>query len=151
MRAVLVSIALAACGGGGTARPDGPPAPRSTAHSSSIAVSGDGATIYVVNADSDSVSILDARGRALIAEIALGSAPAVDATGRFWPAVMPRALALSPDGATLYVTGERSSRLYSIDLATRRVAGSVVVGSEPTGVVVAPDGAAVYVACSNDG
>ena len=151
MIAMIIMIVCAACGGGATSSPDAaPPAPGPTAHSSSIAVSADGATIFVVNADLDSVSILDAHARTLTAEIALGPAPAAAADGSFAPAVMPRALALSPDGATLYVTGERAGKLYAIDLATRATE-SVAVGSEPIGVAVSPDGANVYVACSNDG
>ena len=54
-----------------------------------------------------------------------GAAPAVDpTTSRFDPAVEPRALALDSTGATLYVTGERSGRLYAIDTAKVRVKGS---------------------------
>ena len=63
---------------------------------------------------------------------------------------MPRALALSPDEATLYVTGQRSGALYAIDVASGAVTASVAVCSEPVGVVVSPDGASVYVACSQD-
>ncbi|HEY0251745.1 MAG TPA: YncE family protein, partial [Kofleriaceae bacterium] len=63
------------------------------------------------------------------------------------PSVMPRALAVSADGATLYVTGQRAGKLFAIDLATR-VVTSVVVGSEPIGVLVV--GGSVYVACSQD-
>ena len=146
LAALLCSLA-AACGddlvppGGGAA---------ATSHSASIAVSADGATVYVVNADADSVSLIDAAGRALEAELLLGDGhPAPDADGAFTPAVMPRALALAPDGATLYVTGERSGALYAIDLASRQIR-SVAVGSEPIGVAVSADGAAVYVACSQD-
>ena len=119
-------------------------------HSSSIAISGDGRTLYVVNADADSVSVIDAAGRKLVAEILLAPArPAADARGAYTPAVMPRALALAPDGATLYVTGQRAGALFAIDLATRQVR-SVSVGSEPLGVAVSPDGATVFVACTQD-
>ena len=134
--------------------PDAPPiAPIvSTAHSGSIAVGSDGSTLYVVNADADSVSVIDTRSRALKTEILLaGTSPTIDGSGAYTPAVMPRALALSPDGNTLYVTGERASALYAIDLASSTVSRSVAVGSEPIGVVVSPDGSAVFVACSNDG
>jgi YVTN family beta-propeller protein len=56
---------------------------------------------------------------------------------------------LSPDGGTLYVTGQRSGLLYAIDLATQAVL-SVTVGSEPAGVTVSADGTSIYVACSQD-
>jgi YVTN family beta-propeller protein len=145
VKKLLFAIALAACGD--NAPP--PPAPVMRAdHSSSIAATGD--AVYVVNADADSVSLLDPATRSLVAEVPLGAAPpAVDGSGAFTPAVMPRALALSPDGATLYVTGERSGQLYAIDLATRSVR-STPVGSEPIGVLVSPDGKRVFVALSQD-
>ncbi len=150
----LLVLALGACGRDPRpAAPDGSPAdvppasPIARDHGSSIAVSRDGTRVYVVNADSDSVSILDAQARTLVAEIALGPAPMIAGDGSFTPAVMPRALALAPSGDTLYVTGQRAGRVFAIDLATRAVT-SAVVGSEPIGVV-ATDGA-IYVACSAD-
>ncbi|HMG21547.1 MAG TPA: hypothetical protein VK607_09535, partial [Kofleriaceae bacterium] len=89
-------------------------------------------------------------GRALVAEILLAPAhPVPDAHGGYTPAVMPRALALAPDGATLYVTGQRAGALFAIELATRRVR-SVAIGSEPVGVAVSADGATVFAACAQD-
>jgi YVTN family beta-propeller protein len=145
MRLALAAILLAACGDND---PPPVPAPVHADHSSSIVATAD--AIYVVNADADSVSILDPQARSLVAEVLLaGSHPMPAADGTFTPAVQPRALALSPDGKTLYVTGERSGMLYAIDLASRDV-HSVAVGSEPVGVVVSPDGETVFVACSQD-
>jgi YVTN family beta-propeller protein len=119
-------------------------------HSSSIAVSHDGDAVYVVNPDADSVSIIDPRGRSLVTEILLaGAHPAPDASGAFTPAVMPRALALSPDGAKLYVTGERSGALYAIDVVSGATTSGLVC-SEPIGVAVSTDGHDVFVACSQD-
>jgi YVTN family beta-propeller protein len=142
-------LVLAACDTQGVTPAATPPP---AAHSSSMALSADGATLYVVDADADSVAVIDTRKRALLAEILLaGAPPAPDpATGAFTPAVMPRSLALAPDGETLYVSGQRSGQLYAIDVATRRVVGEVAVGSEPIGVLVGADGASVYVAVSQD-
>src|SRR5271168_5416936 len=84
--------------GGGGAHAGGPVA----MHSSSIAVSPDGLTVYVVNADADSVSQIDTKGRKLVREIPLAAGPpAVDANGHYTPAVGPRALALSPQKGLL--------------------------------------------------
>jgi YVTN family beta-propeller protein len=118
-------------------------------HSSSIALSAAGDRLFVVNADADSVSEIDPAGRALVHEVALGSPVLDPVTGAFTPSVMPRALAVSPDGATLYVTGQRAGALFAIDVASSAVR-SVEVGSEPIGVLVSPDGAEVFVACSQD-
>ena len=143
MKRALLVTALAACGDNLH-----PPPAMQGAHSSSIAATDE--AVYVVNADTDSVSIVDPRGRSLVAEIRLAPAPpAVDDGGAFTPAVTPRALALAPDAATLYVTGQRAGRLYAIDLATRAVR-STPVGSEPVGVLVSPDGKRVFVALAQD-
>ncbi|HEY0480998.1 MAG TPA: hypothetical protein VGD37_25960 [Kofleriaceae bacterium] len=143
-------VTLAACSGADGAMTEPPPAAARGDHSSSITVSADGRTVYVVNADADSVSVIDAGSRTLAGEILLAPArPAPDAHGAYTPAVMPRALVLAPDGATLYVTGQRAGALFAIDLPTRRVR-SVAVGSEPVGVAVSADGATVFVACTQD-
>lgn len=122
-------------------------------HSASLALSSDGRLLFVANPEADSVSVVDVGKRKLQREILLApSPPAVDpGTGAYTPAVMPRDVALSPDGATLYVTGERSSRLYAVDVESAKVTGSVRVGSEPIGVVVSSDGKHAFVACSEDG
>lgn len=144
----LVSLALLAACGDNLPPHETTPVAYTAAHSGSIVATAD--AVYVVNADSDSVSVIDAHARSLASEILLaGSRPAPAADGSFAPAVQPRALALSPDGKTLYVTGERSGQLYAIDVATHDVR-SVAVGSEPVGVAVTPDGATVFVACSQD-
>jgi YVTN family beta-propeller protein len=123
------------------------------AHSSSMAISPDGKLLAVVNPEADTVSFLDLGARALAREVLLASAPpAADATtGAFAPAVMPRSVAFSPDGKTLYVSGERSSAVHVVDVAAGAVRQSIHVGSEPVGLVVAPGGASVLVACSQDG
>jgi YVTN family beta-propeller protein len=158
MRPVCTSLALLALLGcsraphpapdAGSTAPDAGPG---LAHSSSIAVTRDGSRLFVVNADSDSVSVLDPVGRALLAEVPLApSPPAPDATGAFAPAVMPRALALSPDEKTLYVTGQRSGALHVLDVASNQVRATVPLGSEPVGLLVSPDGRFVYAACAQD-
>jgi YVTN family beta-propeller protein len=131
---------------------DGGLAPGAGARSSSIAVSADGGFVYVVNADSDSVSVISAASRSLVHEVLLaGALPTVDPdAGSFTPQVMPRALALAPSGNTLYVTGERSGRLYEVALDSAQVGRTVDVGSEPFGLAVSATGDAVYVACSQD-
>jgi YVTN family beta-propeller protein len=121
-------------------------------HTSSIAISPDGSTLYVANADEDSVSILDTASRTLVKEIPLGPTPTVDSKGHYTPNVMPRTVALSPGAKLLWVAGERSSSVYAIDLTTNQIKTTVAnVGSEPIGVLLSKDESTVYVSCSNDG
>jgi len=128
------------------------PASAQQTHSSPIATSPDGAHVFVVHPDADSVTVVDPKTRVVEHEILLAAnAPAIDpSTQRFDPAVSPRALALDSRGATAFVTGERSGRLYAIDAGSGSVKGSVAVCSEPIGVVVSRDDAHVFVACSQD-
>ena len=94
----------------------------------------DGTQLYVVNADADSVSIIDTPSRTLVAEISLGT-PAHRRGGDFAPQVMPRALALSPTARRCTSPASAPARCTrSISRRTQfRVA---TVGSEPIGVAV---------------
>jgi YVTN family beta-propeller protein len=137
----LAAAALAAgCG-------NPPPMPAGATTSSTLALTSDDRRLWVVNPDSDSVSLIDTAARALVAEVPLGSAPpaADPMTGRYEPAVKPRALAILPGDAKVYVAGETSGRVYVIDAATHAVRANLPVPAAPTGVVAAPDGSAVYV------
>src|SRR5690242_770385 len=99
--ALLFACVTAACGGPSASSPDATnPPPMTNDHSSSIAIDAAGATLYVVNADGDSISILDAHARTLTGEVALANRPAIAGDGTYTPSVMPRALALAPDGKT---------------------------------------------------
>ncbi len=154
MRRLAVALTLVACGAdppsASVLRPGRTAGPIAR-HTSSIAVSPDGASVYVVNADADSVSVIDAAARRTVREIALGAAiPAPDATGRYEPRVGPRALALSPGAGRLYVTGQRSGDLTVIDLASAQITRRVRLCAEPVGVLVSPDERSVFVACAMD-
>src|SRR5262252_1260448 len=137
---------LASCGGE-SAPPPPPPGPGSgTTVSSSIALSKDDKTLWVVNQDDDSVSVIDTEKRSLVDEIALGSTPpSVDPmTQRYEPTVMPRALAIV-DEKKVYVAGEASNRVYVVDAAAHSVITSIPVPAAPVSIAAMPDGSAVFV------
>jgi cytochrome c peroxidase/DNA-binding beta-propeller fold protein YncE len=152
----LVLAGLFACGSDPQATPPASPvtasSPRSQqSHSSSLAASPDGSLLFVVHPDADSVSILRVATRTILHEVALAPAgPSVSATGRYDPGVGPRALAIDSVAATLYVTGQRSGKLYAVDVASGSVKASAAVCSEPIGVLVSADDTDVFVACAQD-
>jgi DNA-binding beta-propeller fold protein YncE len=120
-------------------------------HSASLVTNPAGTTLYVVHPDADSVTLLDVASRQILHDVLLAAvSPSPDDAGRYAPAVSPRALALDSTGSTLYVTGQRSGRLYVLDASTGAIQGDVFVCSEPVGVLVAPGDASVYVACAQD-
>ncbi len=143
-RALLV---LAACG---TPPPtyavvDAPPIVERFAGTQSSTIATDGTAIYVVNPDSDSISIVDVLTEVATEVLLAPARPSLTAAGDYAPAVMPRALVLAH--GTLFVTGQRAGKLFAIDLATHAVR-SVAVGSEPIGAIAVGD--TLYVACSQD-
>jgi YVTN family beta-propeller protein len=54
-------------------------------------------------------------------------------------------LAVSPDGATAYITDSANSLLLSVDLATQTQTASIPVGMTPTTVAITPDGSEAWV------
>lgn len=100
----------------------------------------DGSKIYVANANSDLVSVIntqtdvvertiDAKPRS---ELPFGSSP--------------NALAISPDGKTLYVANGGNNLIAVIDLVTDRVKGLIPVGWYPGAVVLNKAGSKLFAA-----
>jgi DNA-binding beta-propeller fold protein YncE len=119
-------------------------------HSGPIALSPDGSRIYVVHPDLDLVTVLDPGSGSILFQISLATTPTPDESGRYTPAVEPRALALDPTGKTLFVSGERSGHVYSFDAASGSKLGDALACSEPIGILTDKTGQNVFVACSND-
>jgi hypothetical protein len=123
----------------------------SATHSGSIALSPDSSRLYVVHPDLDTVTIVDAATGDINRTLALtGGLPALDANGNYLPSAVPRALTLDPTGQTLFVTGERSGRVYAFDTASGALLANVVACAEPIGILTDKAGSNVFVACSQD-
>lgn len=135
-------------GGGGEGGPQGPltiaPGP---SRGSAIAISPDDSIVAAVNRDSGSVSVFkttypdDGTPAYLTksAEVPVGAEP--------WQVV------IAPDGDTAYVVLRKDQKLVKISglKGTPAVAGTAVVGSEPTGVALTPGGTRAWVANWVDG
>ncbi len=104
-----------------------------------LALSPDGATLYVVNGNSDTVSVVATASDTVTATIPLAR------PGDRYTGANANGLALSPDGTRLYVTLGGENALAVVDLATRRVLGRIPTGWYPTGVAVSRDGKRLFV------
>jgi YVTN family beta-propeller protein len=123
-------------------------------HPCAMAASPRGRFVYVANAASDTVSVIDRRSDTVVETIACRP------EARLPFGSGSNALALSPDGGTLYVANGTNNcvavvRLgtlaFDADPAEGRPEKSAVTGLIPTGwypgaVVVSPDGKTLYVA-----
>jgi len=103
-----------------------------------LALSPDGARLYVLCQQSNEVRVLDASTFAVITNIAVGR--------------VPRGIALSNDGARLFVTNSWDDTLSVIDTQRLVVMATWPVGAEPSGVAVDHAGKRLFVAnrISND-
>lgn len=109
-------------------------------HPSGMAVSPDGARLYVANANSDTVSVIDTTGDTVGGRLDAKPLPGLP----FGSA--PNALDVSPDGKTLYVANGGNNAIAVIDLASGAVRGLIPTGWYPGAVSVSPDGATLFVA-----
>ncbi len=60
----------------------------------------------------------------------------------------PCALAVSPDGRTLYVANADAREVAWVELPAGKVARRIALPAEPTGLVLTPDGTKLIVACA---
>ena len=67
------------------------------------------------------------------------------------PVNMPFAVALSPDGKTLYLANAGSDDVSVIDLSTNRGLAHLTVGANPRGIAITPDGSRIFVNNALDG
>jgi YVTN family beta-propeller protein len=108
--------------------------------SSPNSVATDGRFVYVANNASDTIAVLDADGRDVIAQIPLGPGGAL----RGLRGTMPFGLALHGD--RLYVAESGINAVGVIDTRARRVIGHIPVGWYPAKVAVSRDGKQLFVA-----
>lgn len=96
-----------------------------------IAVSPNGATLYVTNPGAGTVVAMDAASGKVIAS-ASGLAE-------------PEAVTVTPNGSTLYVADMNSDSVSVLSAATLKTTATVSVGRLPMSVTVSPDGSQVWV------
>lgn len=98
-----------------------------------LAISPDGAELYVANVYENNVVVVDLKHNAAISDpIPVGSKPS--------------GIVVSPTGRWVYVTNQSSNSVSVIDTDTRTTVGEpIAVGSAPSGMALSPDGRRLYV------
>ena len=86
-----------------------------------------GATLYITNTKSDSVSILDTETFEAVGTIPLGQGK-------------PNRIVFHPDGKTAWVVYDKSRDLGVIDAETRKLVRRVKIGGNPYNLAFTPDG-----------
>lgn len=102
-----------------------------------IAVTPDGAKVYVANHGENSVTVIDAAADTATTTVAVGAAPL--------------GVAISPDGSRAYVANSGGNSVSVIAVSSDSVATTIPVGAAPAGAAVSPDGSVGYVANSAGG
>ncbi len=97
--------------------------------------------LFVANANSDTISVVDTATNAIVRTILLRPDGARGLAG-----ATPNGLTLSPDEKTLYVTLSDMNAVAVVDTARYRLRGYLPVGWNPTSVVASPDGKRLLVA-----
>ena len=97
-----------------------------------VSTSPDGSRVYVTNAVSNNVSVINTATNAVVATIAVGN--------------QPYGVSNSPDGSRVYVTNFGSDNVSVTNTATNTVMANIPVGYNSFGVSTSPDGSRVYVA-----
>ncbi|MCW2599275.1 MAG: phosphoesterase [Frankiales bacterium] len=87
--------------------------------------------LYVANAESDEVSVLDAQTSHVLATWNLAPYKGAQI------GVNPSDLALSQDGSTLYVTGAGNDDVVAVDTRKGKITGAVPTGWYPSAITVA--------------
>ncbi|HEY6347720.1 MAG TPA: YncE family protein [Bryobacteraceae bacterium] len=96
-----------------------------------IAVTPDGASVYVANCGGD-VWVIDTASNKVATKFLAGACP----TG----------VAITPDGTRAYVTLDNANSVAVIDTSSNTVITKIPVGIAPGGIAITPDGTRVYVA-----
>ena len=96
-----------------------------------VAVSPDGARVYVTNISNDNVAVIDTATNTVLRTIRVGD--------------FPQDVAISHDGSLANVTAMTGTAVSVIDTATDTIIATLPV-SGSTGVAIRPDGNTIYVA-----
>lgn len=95
-----------------------------------VAISPDGARVYVTNGLAASLAVADTAAGSIVTNVKVGAEPLGVAT--------------SPDGKRVYVTNFQAGTMSVIDAQTNEVIDTLNVGATPRAIAVTPDGKRAY-------
>ena len=95
-----------------------------------------GPQAYVGNFKDNTVSVIDTGTGTVIATLPVAAGP--------------HGMTQTPDGRTVFISGDGSSEVNVIDTATNRVTRSIEVGKSPHGLAMTPDGRTLLVGVYGD-
>jgi YVTN family beta-propeller protein len=104
----------------------------SNLRSSAITVTVDGQLVLAVNPDSNTLSVVDASAKSLLAEVPVGA--------------NPQSVTVSASGALAYVANKDADTVSVVDLLSLTEIEELRVGDRPAGVTISPDGQFLAVA-----
>ncbi len=107
-----------------------------------IGFTPDGKLAFVTAEQSSEVAVIDVATLAVRKTLKLAKDKADSTAGD----KKPMGVAVSPDGATIYVSTGRGGTVDLIDVATLAVTGSIKAGARPWGIALTADGAKLYAA-----
>ena len=91
---------------------------------------------YVGNFKDNTVSVIDTGASSVIATLPVSAGP--------------DGIVITPNGASVFVSGSNASTVSVIDAATDRVTHAIEVGKGPQGLAMSPDGRLLLVAVNTD-
>jgi YVTN family beta-propeller protein len=102
-----------------------------------LAVSKDGAIVYIANKDANGLSLIDLASGKVLNTIPVGEEP--------------EGVTITPDGKFVYVTSEDEGTATQIDTAAAKVIRQIKACNRPRTVIPTPDSARIVIACESDG
>ena len=95
-------------------------------HAVGIAITPDGTTVLVAsNIATNAISVIDTGTNSVVKTISLDGGN-------------PQMISITPDGSRAYVSSSNAARVWAIDIASRKIVGTVNVEGQANGVAVAP-------------
>jgi 6-phosphogluconolactonase (cycloisomerase 2 family) len=142
----VTEVSQYSVGSDGTLSPDSPPTVATGDSAGGLAESPNGATLYVTNNPDDT----PLPQYSSVSQYSVGTGGALSLVSTFATGLYPDAVAVSPNGASVYVADQGDGTVSQFTVGaggglTPDAPATVSAGSGPRSIVVSPSGKSVYV------